>query len=181
MLVQLQLVQKQIWRHHSSIAREKKISWWIESCRAVVMIVFRKKKSFYILLLWSLNVWLGQDNLWVIVLLLCCSLENTRWQERTQKHQELSKRADNIWIVIWTKYTNWQHRWKWTFCHIRESKNSWLSHNIVLRGWVGWPVRMCEKAVPVIHRTHLWSICCLFFVSKRCWQLREYHVDFLLQ
>lgn len=126
LLVQLQLVQKQIWRHHSLITRVKKISWWIESCRAVVTIVFRMKKNFYILLLCSLNVWLAKNNLYVIVLLLYCSLENTQWQERTQKHQKLSKRTGDISIEIWTKYTNWQHRWKWTFCHIRESKNTCL-------------------------------------------------------
>lgn len=166
LLVQLQLLQKQIWRHHSSITRMKKITWWIESCRAVVTIAFRmKKKKIYILLLCSLNVWLGKNNLYVIVLLLCCSLQNTQQQERTQKYQELSKRTDDIWIEIWTKYTNWQHRWKWTFYHIRESKNAWFSHNIVLRGSVGWPVGMC---IPINEVTHLWSICSLFYVSKRC-------------
>lgn len=74
--------------------------------QAVVTIVFRMKKNFYILLLCSLNVWLAKNNLYVIVLLLYCSLENTQWQERTQKHQKLSKRTGDISIEIWTKYAN---------------------------------------------------------------------------
>jgi len=49
------------------------------------MIVFRIK-IFYILFLLSLNVSLGENNLWARILILCCSWKTlSQQQERTHK------------------------------------------------------------------------------------------------